>query len=575
MLFFLYIWNMKSFRVIASVFIFLLLSSISVMARQQRRVLFLRAELNGTPFTASEEYLDSILTTSAEYFNGQLDSAITVSFELGPVVSLTGTYTNETVHLAVDEACRLANTAVNFRNYDCNSDGTLDCIGVIFSGSQVWPQHHRLLSKNISLRLDHVQIDEYAALGEIHDGRPLRIGPVCHEFGHALGFQDLYDTDQEGSGGLAECLWGSIALMDKGDYNDSTRTPAGLCAIDFDILGLGQRDTLQPGEYTLQPFNRSHRYLYHPTDNPGEYFLFECRAQEERDAFIGGSGLLVYHMDKSANRAGYSSYYNITLRAYDRWSKNEVNARPDHQCADLIEASPEADTVTAVFFPYGERQTFCSDGEPAFRSWDGTQCRYALKDISRGADGSVSFSVIEPLTIVRQTAFQSYAILVWQVDPSLLGEIDSCTVALTCGREDRTVQKVMPDSEGRLTFMPDSLSGGTSYSSLLTVYTPDAAYSKSGAFKTMVIDNRNTIPFIYFAGGVRNKDGSFGKGARFPLYVHNATEAEEISWYFNDRPAETDSEGYFTLTVNGTLRAEVRWPDGSTDVIVKELTVKE
>ena len=91
----------------------------------------------------------------------------------------------------------------------------------------------------------------------------------------------------------------------------------------------------------------------------------------------------------------------------------------------------------------------------------------------------------------------------------------------------------------------------------------------------MVIDNRNTIPFIYFAGGVRNKDGTFEKGARFPLYVHNATEAEEIKWYFGDRPAVTDAEGYFTVSVSGTLRAEVTGADGSTDVIVKELTVKE
>lgn len=559
----------------AVLLITLLLSCLCLWAQQERRVIFIRAELGGTPFTVSEEYLDSILTESARYFNEQLDPDISVSFELGPVVTLTGTYTNETVHLAVDEACRHANTAVNFQKYDCDSDGKLDCVAVIFSGEEIWPQHHHLLNKNISLRLDHVVIDEYAAMGEILYGKPLQIGPVCHEFGHALGFQDLYDTDEEGSGGLAKGLWGSIALMDKGDHNDSTRTPAGLCAIDFDILGLGQRDTLSPGEYTLRPFGRGHDYLYYPTDSPGEYYLFECRAMEGRDAFIGGNGLLVYHIDKSSGRAGYSTYYSITLRAYERWQKNEVNARPDHQCADLIEACPEADTITAVFFPYGETQTFCSDGDPAFRSWSGAQARYALKDIRMNPDSSVTFNVIEPLTQVRQTAFQSSAILVWQVDESLLGEIDSCTVALSKGREEPVIEKLMPGPDGLLTCMPEGLKGGTNYTSLATVYTPDAAYSKSGAFKTMVIDNRNTIPFIYFVGGVRNKDGTFEKGARFPLYVHNATEAEEIHWYFGDRPAVTDGEGYFTLSVSGTLRAEVKWPDGTTDVIVKELTVKE
>ncbi|MBR3501006.1 MAG: hypothetical protein IKO04_06360 [Bacteroidales bacterium] len=562
---------MKSF---AGIFISLFLCTCA-FGQQARRVIFIRAELNGTPFTVSEEHLDSVLNASAEYFNGQLDSAITVQFDLGPVVSLTGSYTNETAHLAVEEACRLANNSINFRQYDTNSDGSVDCIGVIFSGTEIWPQHHRLQSKNIILHLDRVQIDEYAALSEILYDKPIQIGPICHEFGHALGLQDLYDTDQEGSGGLAEGLWGSLALMDRGDHNDSTRTPAGLGAIDFDILQLGQRDTLLPGEYVLQPFSRSHEYLYYQTDTQGEYFLFECRAAEGWDRFIGGGGLLIYHIDKSNNRAGFSSYYNITLRAYDRWLKNEVNARPDHQCADLVEALPEADTITAVFFPYGERQTFCSDGEPAFRSWDGSQARYALKDIRKLPEGSVAFSVIEPISTVRQTAFQGSAILVWQIDPSILAEIDSCTASIAPIHGEPVSTQVTPSSDGRLTFMPDSLKGGTSYNTLLTVYTPDAVYSKGGSFKTMVIDGRNTIPFIYFAGGVRNKDGTFEKGARFPLYVHNAVEAEQIDWYFDDRPAVVDGEGMFTAAHNGTLRAVVTWADGTTDVIVKEITIEQ
>lgn len=560
---------------IACLCLILLLSCMSLFAARQRRTLLIRAELGGVPFSVSEEYLDSILTASSNYFNSQLDSEIVVSFDLGPLVSLTGSYTNENIHHAVEEACRLANPEVNFRSYDVDSNGSVDCVAVIFSGAEVWPQHHRLTSKNISLKLDHVAIDDYIALGEILYEKPLRIGPLCHEFGHSLGLQDLYDTDLEGSGGLSECLWGSLALMDKGDHNDSTRTPAGLCAVDFDYLELGQRDTLSPGEVTLEPFGRSRRYLYYPTDTQGEYFLFECRAQSGWDKHIGGQGLLAYHIDRSNNRAGYSSYYNITLRAYERWARNEVNARPDHQCADLIEAFPEADTVTAVFFPYGDTQTFCSDGEPAFRAWDGSQARYALKDIRMNPDSSVSFTVIEPLVDVRKTAFQSSAILVWQVDPSLLDEIDSCTVAVWRTREEPIVEKLMPTSDGRLTVMPDSLSGGTAYSTLATVYTRDAAYSKSGSFKTMVIDNRNTVPFIFFSGGVRNKDGSFNPGARFPLYVYNATQAKEIKWYFNNGPARTDSEGLFTLSGNGTLRAEVTWEDGTADVIVKELTIRE
>ena len=551
-----------------------MLAALTAFAQRDYRVLVIRAELGGQPFSVSEEYIDSTLREASRYFNEQCAPELTISFEPGPLVSLTGTYTNETAHLAVDEACRLANTAVNYRNYDSEGDGMVDCIGVLFSGQEVWPQFHTLSAKSISLRLDRVLIDGYFALSEIIYGRPFGIGPVCHEFGHSLGLQDLYDTDLEGSGGLAECLWGSLALMDKGDHNDSLRTPAGLCAIDFDMLGLGTCDTLAVGEYTLRPFSESHTYLRHSTDNPGEYFLLECRAQSGWDAHIGGEGLLIYHIDRSLSRAGYSTYYNITLRASERWSKNEVNARPDHQCADLVEAYPEADTVSAVFFPYGGLQTFSSDGEPAFRSWDNSPARFALKDIVMNADSSITFTVIEPISESTNSVFQNSAILRQRIDSGLLDEIDSCTVSVRANREMPVVRTVLPDAEGHLTVMLDSLKGGTAYTTLTTVYTPDAVYSKAGSFKTMVIDGRNTTPFIYFAGGVRAKDGTFQKGARFPLYVYNATGAESVNWYFDGQPASTDSEGYFTLSSDGTLRAEIFWPDGTTDVIVKEIVTR-
>ena len=560
-------------RILATLFC-VISATLAAFAQRNYRVAVIRAELGGQPFSVSEEYIDSTLREASSYYNEQCAPGLNVTFELGPVVSLTGSYTNETAHLAVDEACRLANTSVNYRRYDSDSDGTVDCMGVLFSGEEVWPQYHTLSAKNIYLRLDHVLIDGYFALSEIIYNRPFGIGPICHEFGHSLGLQDLYDTDLDGSGGLAECLWGSLALMDKGDHNDSLRTPAGLCAIDFDMLGLGTCDTLAAGEYTLRPFSESHTYLRHSTDTPGEYFLFECRTQSGWDRYIGGSGLLIYHIDRSLNRAGYSTYYNITLRAAERWEKNEVNARPDHQCADLVEAYPEADTVSAVFFPYGGLQTFSSDSEPAFRSWDNSPARFALKDIAMNADSSITFTVIEPISESTNSVFQNSAILRLKIDPALLDEIDSCTVAVRTARENPMICNVLPDAEGHLTVMLDSLKAGTAYTTLTTVYTPDAIYSKAGSFKTMVIDGRNTTPFIYFTGGVRAKDGTFQKGARFPLYVYNSNGAESISWYFGDRPAATDSEGYFTLTSDGTLRAEINWPDGTTDVIVKEIVTR-
>ena len=42
--------------------------------------------------------------------------------------------------------------------------------------------------------------------------------------------------------------------------------------------------------------------------------------------------------------SGYSENYGRVLKAYERWeAANEVNCRPDHQCADLLEADGRND----------------------------------------------------------------------------------------------------------------------------------------------------------------------------------------------------------------------------------------
>ena len=153
--------TMQIIRRTLATFSCVMLAALTAFAQRDYRVLVIRAELGGQPFSVSEEYIDSTLREASRYFNEQCAPELTVSFEPGPLVSLTGTYTNETAHLAVDEACRLANTAVNYRNYDSEGDGMVDCIGVLFSGQEVWPQFHTLSAKSISLRLDRVLIDGY------------------------------------------------------------------------------------------------------------------------------------------------------------------------------------------------------------------------------------------------------------------------------------------------------------------------------------------------------------------------------------------------------------------------------
>jgi hypothetical protein len=46
-------------------------------------------------------------------------------------------------------------------------------------------------------------------------------------------------------------------------------------------------------------------------------------------------------------------------------------------------------------------------------------------------------------------------------------------------------------------------------------------------------------------------------------------------WTFNGKKVTVDGSGYYYVKEDGTLKAEVMWEDGSTDVIVKEIKVVE
>ena len=129
----------------------------------------------------------------------------------------------------------------------------------------------------------------------------------------------MYDSDYEASGGYSEGLWYSTSLMDGGCYNDNTNTPPCLNAIELDQLGIIEPEVLAVGDYVLRPLSEKKRFLRMDTDNPGEYFLFECRAASGWDQYMGsyggfvGSGLLIYHVDRSMNAAGYSQQQDRIL----------------------------------------------------------------------------------------------------------------------------------------------------------------------------------------------------------------------------------------------------------------------
>ena len=129
---------------------------------------------------------------------------------------------------AVKEACELASIAgIDFSKYDIDRDGFVDNIFLYFAGGSeasgagdnyLWPHQWSIYSYNVVL--NGVRLSSYACATEYKTkaSNPSGIGTFCHEFGHVLGFSDMYDTDYEDNG-KSKGLWGKLDLMDAGNYN--------------------------------------------------------------------------------------------------------------------------------------------------------------------------------------------------------------------------------------------------------------------------------------------------------------------------------------------------------------------
>lgn len=583
----------------------------------ERRGIVLLVEFKDLKFTHGKDDFTALLGSgyngkkgAAAYFNDQFNGLCSFSFDVSDIITLEKSYmyygqngrsaTGKDTRASemVLDACKAADHSIDFSIYDQDKDGKADNVFLIYAGADeadgagdyhIWSHSWYLhQGAGINLVLDGVRIDRYACASELSGESISGIGTFCHEYSHTLGLADMYDTDYMGSGGLAEGLWGSTSIMDKGNRNNNGNTPPNFNAIEMDMLGIPQCITItEEGTYELSPLDSGRIYFRIDSDTPGEYYLLECRSNKGWDKYIGGSGLLIYHIDKSTNDSGYG------LSAYSRWQveSNAVNCNPKHQCADLIEAvMPAAYTlsgsvpadISSIFFPCGDNTTFGPETDPAFLFWNGSSPAFNITDITRTEDGisfkvSKSASSLMPETVITgKDIFQDAAIISWKVEPGFSGR--SFAVWGKRGGEMKAIE-VKPysatPSSINYAITLDSLEARTSYS--VTIFCEqDGAkgYPADASFTTKELQ-KGGHPYIFMRYVSRNPDGSFPVGVRLPLRLFNAKDADSIEWTYDERPVKTGDNGYFTPGKSGTLRATAYFSDGSREIITKEIIIRE
>lgn len=573
----------------------------------RKRCLVLIAEFKDLKMSFAQERFENLMnkgeSSVKNYLNDQFLGRYEFTFDVAPIVTLSQAHQyygknsngkDSRAAEAVAEACRLAAAnGTDFSIYDTDNDGKVDDILLFYAGKDesegggddcIWSHAWKLSAANIKLILNGKVIDSYAATSELSRRSSGKyqfktIGTICHEYSHSLGLADMYDTDYGGSGGEADGLWKSTALMDKGNFNNDGRTPPYYNAIDRDMLGIGQCEELKEGHYVLEPINLNGRFLRMDTANEGEYYLIECRTNTGWDIYTRCKGLAIYHIDKSANLTGYSPVYERDASAAERWTSNEVNCRPQHQCADMIESLDNANDISQIMWPYGKNNSFTPQSSPSFTLWDGSSSPLSITDILQIGD-NVSFNVVksesanpEKAVDIRRDIYQGTAIIQWKTD--VPGSTSPAFILIgEKGKSETGEMTVNAFEPGKYAIRLEGLKPATTY-------TMKIHYEASGVkgevvnvqFSTKKI-YREGYPFIFLNTVKRNEDGSFPAGSMLPLVLLNANKFKAVEWYMDDRSIIADKNGYFKLTRSCKIKAVILYIDGSKEIIEKSMRVK-
>lgn len=424
-----------------------------------------------------------------DYFYAQSEGQFELTFDVvGPVeVSKNSSYyggndssgNDKYPATMVIEALKLADSQVNYADYDWDGDGEVEQVYVVYAGkgeadggaaNTIWPHEWELSSAATygdgsgAQTLDGVRINTYACGGELNGstGDIAGIGTMCHEFSHCLGYPDFYDTDYSGGQGM-----GYWDLMDSGSYNDDGYQPAGFTSYERWVAGWKEpielTSTTQVDNMKALQDNGSNTYIIYNSGNSNEYFLLENRQQKGWDQSLPGEGLLILHVDYSASA----------------WSSNTPNDTPSHQRMTWIPADNkyqyETYQGTKYYteegmandpYPYGSINAFGATTTPAAKLFnknaDGDYyLDSSVENITQNTNGTVSFKFRAASNVATPT-----------FSPKAGRYTEAQTVSISCATEGATIYYT---------------TDGSAPSTSSTVFTAPITISETTVVKAMAV----------------------------------------------------------------------------------------
>ena len=558
----------------------------------ERRSLVLLVQFADIEFTVENavDYFTSLLNGgAADYFNANFRGRYSFSFNVSDIVTLSGTaghYGDRTPYLndanvsgMVVEACRNASeNGVDFSKYDIDNDGVVDNVAIIFAGlneaesgepSVIWPHKGDISDKNIFC--NGVKIASYTCSSEYSGGNaeyyPASIGSFCHEFAHTLGLVDMYDVNGEEEG-LSESLFGLLSIMDEGNYLNNGKTPPYFNAIERQMLGIANvTDLVAEREYELSPIYSADTLYRIPTNNEGEYFLLECRDGSGWDKYIGGSGLVIYHVDKSETICG-------GLSAASRWRLNIVNSYAEHGCARVLASDPvkvSSDMPGYIFYPgISEVHSVTATGVPSLTDWNHSGLGISIDGIVY-ENSSVRFSVKEDLVYCdtipsakecRVQTYQKNAFVTWKISDEGYSGGGSWALIIDDGSGKNRKVSLAADT---LSYMIWNLEPGKSYNVKL-YFSKDSYMGEVVSLDFAADEITSPYPFIKLSG-------RYSVGDILNICVQNLVEEYNSLELFVNGDKLSGVSYKFEEAGEYDIEAVIKYPDKTSDVISKRIIV--
>ncbi len=442
-----------------------------------------------------------------------------------------------------EEAMEYATQYVQLKDYDADNDGYVDNIHIIFAGhgeeagassNAIWSHESTYYEPFI---YQDIRVDRYSCAPELrgNTGNGIsRIGPHCHEIGHALGAMDYYDTDYKSHGEFEGT--GNWDIMASGSWNDEGVIPA-----DFNpyvkMMNFGWVDIkeMPEGEISIGPSLESEYNYYRLSNTESDYYLIENRFDKSWDEALPGTGLMIYHIHPNIENVG-----------------NEINATYPQKCYPVCASSNYA-IPTSSPSSYGEintpgcpfpgtlrKQQFNMGSTPACFSWNEGFSNIDLRDITISSNGIITLSnlssdgsPINSETLTNEDFEQSRNYLI-NTDE---GESKWKWIKIKNGEKGKN-DTSPHEGEGYLRFQPGKLSSGEQVSSI-TFNTPETSESSlaSLSFYYQGISYRTGIPVMNISYSCDGKDREtieiIGNGnSDWKNYSMNLPEAKSYSIKF-------------------------------------------